>query len=255
MVFIYSVWLKFSSKMKVINLVLAAEAVAVNSLICFTRILADFPIIFMVTVLLNIAIMAIDSRSLNYLYYNPKMYGKQIVIVADFVLKAIVSILLVVFYFINSLAVFAVVNALAVIEGCLFFVEIKWFKDNLVFASPPQTKEMHVNMQNILITYIAYLISACTIYFPDFNQSLNWLWFIVVDAGVIVYVIDMRKLVNGKLRKIIYFALMLLSLSWFLVIKYCFDVDSPISIFFFIGLLLMLPYYIYISKLIRNNTK
>lgn len=241
--------------MKILNVVLAIEAIAISAIVRYTNFFVNNGVLFIITILSNMLILAFDSRSLNYLYYNPKEYDKQVLIVVDFVCKIVILILCSIQYFDNHLAIFISIGVLSMTEICMYCIEFRYFINNPIFSPLPRTLAVSIMTRQIWIAYIAYLVAVCGVFFPNYRHTINWLWLIVVAIGIYVFVVNMKELVNVEWQREIYFVLTIVSLAYFFLIKYQFAINTPLSIPFFLGLCIMLPYFDYTAELTRRQTK
>lgn len=241
--------------MKIINVLYAILIAAISCVKYFVGFNAEYEYVFLLCIILLFALLAIDSRGLNYLFFNEGQYGRQGLLIFDFIVKIIAIGSSIALFFVTHILLLIITLVCSLMEVILFMLERTWFIGNLVVANPTPRKKNIAIIIKIALSYISYIISVCLVFFPNYTIQLNWIWLICLAAVMVLFIRCALKL-NASIKKLLFYIIMyIVSLCWFVLTKYAFEVESPITFFTLIGMAFMLPYFTYISKLLKNMVK
>lgn len=220
-------------------------------------------IAFLLIFLSLIFLLALSSRSLSYLFFNKNDKKTFSFIVIDFIIKTLSLLLCPIIYFKPKL-VLGILNATFIlILIFLLFV----LKDKLIINLTLPSLKPNVNSLKlstiVLFGYISYLGSIALIWFPDYtDMSTIYIFFAPLILAITNFIVLYNKLImnyidkaKSKRYKILWTILYFLDISFFCFVKYILHIETPLSIFTIIGLLIMLPYINSCVKIIRNQIK
>lgn len=174
--------------MKKPNLLFALIVLVINLIFIYFKQPSDYAVYaFLLGMLLLMAFLAIDCRSLNYIKFNEKQYKRQAVIIIDFITKCVTIILILIQYFINVIWIYVLLFVLSIFIGVLYFFEIKWLKNNAVYDDNLKDINDIKTSIYVLISFLSYLVAVCLAFFPNYKSSTNILWIIPLMLMVAIY--------------------------------------------------------------------
>lgn len=228
-------------------------------ILCLTHVIIDLVFIFIFLGLMFL--LALSSRSLSYLYYNKDDKITYSLIVIDFIIK-VLSVLLCPIIFFNLKKLFIIINIIFILIMLILFLVIK--KKIVINVSLPSLTPDKNSIKlsiTIIIGYFSYLGSIVLIWFPNYtNIQSIYIFIIPLIITITTFIIFYTKLIKNYIDKkksrkyiIIWTVLYFLDLSFFCLVKYVLSIETIISFFTVIGLMIMLPYYNSCAKIIRNQ--
>lgn len=248
---------EFGRAMKIIDLLTACVAVALGITFRYWQFAQENVVIVLCALMLMLALTAIDCNCLNYYHFH-KNKPRQVVLAYDTFVKFILTVLIIPYYAAGGLALTITIVLLGATEIVLYFITRRWIGESLVYKTPEPTEENVKTTISVMAAYSAYLGGVCFIYFPDFSIARQWCFVIPLALCFFAFARMNFRLIRPprkNTRLAVYCLLYWLSLTWFAVTRYVFAVTTPISLFTLIGLIIMLPYFIYSSRIIKSCIK
>lgn len=212
-------------------------------------------IVILFAFLTGLFLSAMDSRSLNYIYYHPKKSKEKLIVISNFILKLVGLVLLFLYFFYQDGWLFVGIFIIAAMEIGIYFMVRKWLYSDVTFRDPPLNDEEKNLRRDIALSYCSYLITVCLIFFPNYKNVIYWYFMIPTTIAIIAWMKFTKKILtnNESNKYLTYTILFFLSLISFVVTKYVLGVESPISIPVLISLLIMLPYFSQLAKFMRKK--
>lgn len=212
--------------------------------------------IVLLVYLSSLFILAMESRSLNYIHFHPKQIKRQTIITINFILKIVGIILFFLYFFNQNNWLFSGLIIISLIEVGLFFLVRKWLYSDITFKDIPKDKTEINLRRDVIVSCFSYLITVCLVFFPNYRNLIHWLFILPLIITVTVWMKLMKKILmknNGANKYLTYNFLFFLSLIGFVLTKYGLGVETPISIPVLVDLIIMYPCFSRLAKIVRNK--
>ncbi|MDR1905439.1 MAG: hypothetical protein LBQ27_00785 [Clostridiales bacterium] len=245
--------------MRSINIFYVIGEIALSILLIFAPNDEFFSFLFTVAYLGLMFLLALSSRTLSYCYHR-KSDKKNIALISiDFIFRIIVMMLIPMIFFYKNWFVLGVICGLSIVSLlCVILTNGKLIVGVTITKLAMGDGDIKLS-RIVLINWAVYVATVSLVFFPDYTKPINFIFCIPLFVGIFIFLRGIRSLISyiekekKKEKMIAWILSYIFSLAFFLGVRYILHVETPISIFTIIGMLIMLPYFNAAAKIMSKR--